>query len=179
MNVIRTELSDVLVFEPKVFNDQRGYFFESFNQQVFEDAVGYKVKFVQDNHSCSAKGVLRGLHFQVAPFEQAKLVRCVEGEIFDVAVDIRKDSTTFGKWIGALLTADNKRQLWVPAGFAHGFYARTDAQVLYKTNNFYHKDSERSIRWDDKTLGIDWGVADVLLSSKDEIACSFNKIEGA
>lgn len=179
MNVIKTDLSDVLIFEPNVFNDQRGYFFESFNQKVFEDAVGYGVNFVQDNHSCSAKGVLRGLHFQLAPFEQAKLVRCVEGEIFDVAVDIRKDSPTFGQWIGALLTADNKRQLWIPAGFAHGFYARTDAQVFYKTNNFYHKDSERSIRWNDKTLGIDWGVADVLLSNKDEVASSFNSIKGA
>lgn len=179
MNVIKTDLSDVLIFEPNVFNDQRGYFFESFNQKVFEDAVGYGVNFVQDNHSCSAKGVLRGLHFQIAPFEQAKLVRCVEGEIFDVAVDIRKDSPTFGQWIGALLTADNKRQLWIPAGFAHGFYARTDAQVFYKTNNFYHKDSERSIRWNDKTLGIDWGVADVLLSNKDEVASSFNSIKGA
>lgn len=121
MNVIKTEIDDVLIFEPKVFGDDRGFFFESFSQKIFEEAVGRKVDFVQDNHSRSSKGVLRGLHYQLPPFAQAKLVRCVVGEVFDVAVDIRKDSATFGKWVGAYLSAENKRQMWIPEGFAHGF----------------------------------------------------------
>ncbi|HAN7249263.1 TPA: dTDP-4-dehydrorhamnose 3,5-epimerase, partial [Escherichia coli] len=126
----------VLIFEPKVFGDERGFFMESFNQKVFEEAVGRKVEFVQDNHSKSCKGVLRGLHFQLPPFEQAKLVRCIVGEVFDVAVDIRPNSETFGSWVGVTLSSENKRQLWIPEGFAHGFLTLSDiAEFVYKTNN--------------------------------------------
>lgn len=135
MNVIKTEIPDVLIFEPKVFGDERGFFMESFNQKVFEEAVGRKVEFVQDNHSKSCKGVLRGLHFQLPPFEQAKLVRCIVGEVFDVAVDIRPNSETFGSWVGVTLSSENKRQLWIPEGFAHGFLTLSDiAEFVYKTN---------------------------------------------
>ncbi|ELH6559733.1 dTDP-4-dehydrorhamnose 3,5-epimerase, partial [Escherichia coli] len=137
MNVIKTEIPDVLIFEPKVFGDERGFFMESFNQKVFEEAVGRKVEFVQDNHSKSSRGVLRGLHYQKAPYAQAKLVRCVVGEVFDVAVDIRESSKTFGKWVGINLSAENKRQLWIPEGFAHGFLVLSDtAEFVYKTNNY-------------------------------------------
>lgn len=174
MNIIRTEIPEVLILEPNVFNDERGYFFESFNQKKFEDAIGYKINFVQDNQSKSSKGVLRGLHYQIAPFAQAKLVRCVEGEIFDVAVDIRKDSPTFKQWVGVKLTAENKKQLWIPSGFAHGFIALTDAQVFYKTDNYYHKESERSIIWNDSSLSINWGVNDAILSNKDKQSAAFN-----
>ncbi len=146
MNVIKTEIPDVLIFEPKVFSDERGFFFESFNQKVFEEAVGRKVKFVQDNHSKSSKGVLRGLHYQLEPYAQAKLVRCMVGEVFDVAVDIRKSSPTFGKWVGVNLSAENKHQLWIPEGFAHGFLVLSNtAEVLYKTNNYYNKENESEI----------------------------------
>ncbi|HAN3407288.1 dTDP-4-dehydrorhamnose 3,5-epimerase, partial [Escherichia coli] len=132
MNVIKTEIPDVLIFEPKVFGDERGFFMESFNQKVFEEAVGRKVEFVQDNHSKSCKGVLRGLHFQLPPFEQAKLVRCIVGEVFDVAVDIRPNSETFGSWVGVTLSSENKRQLWIPEGFAHGFLTLSDiAEFVY------------------------------------------------
>ncbi|HFM0792601.1 TPA: dTDP-4-dehydrorhamnose 3,5-epimerase, partial [Escherichia coli] len=138
MNVIKTEIPDVLILEPKVFGDERGFFMESFNQKVFEEAVGRKVEFVQDNHSKSCKGVLRGLHFQLPPFEQAKLVRCIVGEVFDVAVDIRPNSETFGSWVGVTLSSENKRQLWIPEGFAHGFLTLSDiAEFVYKTNNYY------------------------------------------
>ncbi|HDX6545627.1 TPA: dTDP-4-dehydrorhamnose 3,5-epimerase, partial [Escherichia coli] len=137
MNVIKTEIPDVLIFEPKVFGDERGFFMESFNQKVFEEAVGRKVEFVQDNHSKSCKGVLRGLHFQLPPFEQAKLVRCIVGEVFDVAVDIRPNSETFGSWVGVTLSSENKRQLWIPEGFAHGFLTLSEiAEFVYKTNNY-------------------------------------------
>ncbi|HAO3380450.1 TPA: dTDP-4-dehydrorhamnose 3,5-epimerase, partial [Escherichia coli] len=153
MNVIKTEIPDVLIFEPKVFSDERGFFFESFNQKVFEEAVGRKVKFVQDNHSKSSKGVLRGLHYQLEPYAQAKLVRCMVGEVFDVAVDIRKSSPTFGKWVGVNLSAENKHQLWIPEGFAHGFLVLSNtAEVLYKTNNYYNKENERNIIWNDNTI---------------------------
>ncbi|EFJ2526559.1 TPA: dTDP-4-dehydrorhamnose 3,5-epimerase, partial [Escherichia coli] len=155
MNVIKTEIPDVLIFEPKVFSDERGFFFESFNQKVFEEAVGRKVKFVQDNHSKSSKGVLRGLHYQLEPYAQAKLVRCMVGEVFDVAVDIRKSSPTFGKWVGVNLSAENKHQLWIPEGFAHGFLVLSNtAEVLYKTNNYYNKENERNIIWNDNTIDI-------------------------
>ncbi|MEL8439341.1 dTDP-4-dehydrorhamnose 3,5-epimerase, partial [Escherichia coli] len=153
MNVIKTEIPDVLIFEPKVFSDERGFFFESFNQKVFEEAVGRKVKFVQDNHSKSSKGVLRGLHYQLEPYAQAKLVRCMVGEVFDVAVDIRKSSPTFGKWVGVNLSAENKHQLWIPEGFAHGFLVLSNtAEVLYKTNNYYNKENERNIIWNDNKI---------------------------
>ncbi|EFC3190656.1 dTDP-4-dehydrorhamnose 3,5-epimerase, partial [Escherichia coli] len=153
MNVIKTEIPDVLIFEPKVFGDERGFFFESFNQKVFEEAVGRKVEFVQDNHSKSSKGVLRGLHYQLEPYAQGKLVRCVVGEVFDVAVDIRKSSPTFGKWVGVNLSAENKRQLWIPEGFAHGFITLSNiAEFIYKTTQFYNPSFERVIAWDDPVL---------------------------
>lgn len=171
MNVIKTEINDVLIFEPKVFGDDRGFFFESFSQKIFEDAVGRKVDFVQDNHSRSSKGVLRGLHYQLPPFAQAKLVRCVVGEVFDVAVDIRKDSETFGKWVGAYLSAENKRQMWIPEGFAHGFIVTSDvAEFVYKTNNYYNKESEGAIIWNDSDLKITWPTSTSSVSDKDAIA---------
>ncbi|MGT9470759.1 dTDP-4-dehydrorhamnose 3,5-epimerase [Escherichia coli] len=180
MNVIKTEIPDVLIFEPKVFSDERGFFFESFNQKVFEEAVGRKVKFVQDNHSKSSKGVLRGLHYQLEPYAQAKLVRCMVGEVFDVAVDIRKSSPTFGKWVGVNLYAENKHQLWIPEGFAHGFLVLSNtAEVLYKTNNYYNKENERNIIWNDNTIDIDWPELNinVILSTKDKCASHINKID--
>ncbi|EKJ2257865.1 dTDP-4-dehydrorhamnose 3,5-epimerase, partial [Escherichia coli] len=159
MNVIKTEIPDVLIFEPKVFGDERGFFFESFNQKVFEEAVGRKVEFVQDNHSKSSKGVLRGLHYQLEPYAQGKLVRCVVGEVFDVAVDIRKSSSTFGKWVGVNLSAENKRQLWIPEGFAHGFITLSNiAEFIYKTTQFYNPSFERVIAWDDPVLNINWNI---------------------
>lgn len=175
MNVIKTALPDVLIFEPKVFGDERGFFFESFNHKLFEEAVGYPVNFVQDNHSKSLKGVLRGLHYQLSPYEQGKLVRCVAGEVFDVAVDIRKSSQTFGKWVGFHLSAENKRQMWVPEGFAHGFLAlEDDTEILYKTTNYYSSSSERSLTWKDETLDIDWPHLGFSynLSEKDKFAGS-------
>lgn len=157
MKVIKTEIPDVLIFEPKVFGDDRGFFMESFNQKVFEEAVGRKVEFVQDNHSKSSIGVLRGLHYQLAPYAQAKLVRCVVGEVFDVAVDIRKDSETFGKWVGVHLSAENKRQLWIPEGFAHGFQVLSaEADFLYKTTAYYSQLHDRGIRYNDPEIAIQW-----------------------
>nr|AAG09529.1 dTDP-6-deoxy-D-glucose-3,5-epimerase [Salmonella enterica] len=169
MNVIKTEIPDVLIFEPKVFSDERGFFMESFNQTVFEEAVGRKIEFVLDNHSKSTKGVLRGLHYQVEPYAQGKLVRCIAGEVFDVAVDIRKDSETFGKWIGVNLSSENKRQLWIPEGFAHGFLVLSEeAEFLYKTTNFYNPRSDRGVAWNDPYIGINWPlVNNPLLSDKD------------
>lgn len=169
MQIIKTEIPDVLIFEPKVFGDDRGFFFESFNQKIFEEAVGHKVDFIQDNHSKSTKGVLRGLHFQLPPFAQAKLVRCIVGEVFDVAVDIRKDSPTFGKWVGVRLSAENKRQLWIPEGFAHGFLVISgNAEFVYKTTNFYSPEHDRGILWDDSSIGIEWDIdTDPILSTKD------------
>ncbi|WP_332676573.1 dTDP-4-dehydrorhamnose 3,5-epimerase [Escherichia sp. L614-1] len=179
MNVIKTEIPDVLIFEPKVFGDERGFFMESFNQKVFEEAVGRKVEFVQDNHSKSSKGVLRGLHYQLEPYAQGKLVRCVVGKVFDVAVDIRKSSPTFGKWVGVNLSAENKRQLWIPEGFAHGFLVLSDdAEFVYKTNNYYYQKHERSILWNDKILNVEWPfTSNLILSSKDMSASLFTVAE--
>ena len=172
MNVIKTEIPDVLIFEPKVFGDERGFFFESFNQKVFEEAVGRKVEFVQDNHSKSCKGVLRGLHYPLEPYAQGKLVRCVVGEVFDVAVDIRKSSPTFGKWVGVNLSAENKRQLWIPEGFAHGFLVLSEtAEFLYKTTNYYAPIYEKSILWSDNKINIAWPLqGGFILSDKDRNA---------
>ncbi len=172
MNVIKTDIPDVLIFEPKVFGDDRGFFFESFSQKIFEEAVGRKVEFVQDNHSKSCKGVLRGLHYQLEPYAQGKLVRCVAGEVFDVAVDIRKSSPTFGKWVGVNLSAENKRQLWIPEGFAHGFLVISDmAEFVYKTTNDYHPESDRGLLWNDETLSINWPIEEYpILSEKDKNA---------
>jgi dTDP-4-dehydrorhamnose 3,5-epimerase len=176
MKVTPLSIPDVLLIEPQVFGDDRGFFFESFNQNKFEEATGLKISFVQDNHSKSVKGVLRGLHYQLNPKAQGKLVRVIQGEAFDVAVDLRQSSPTFGKWIGEILSADNKKQLWIPEGFAHGFLTLSDtAEFLYKTTDFYSKDHECAIRWDDETIGIDWPVKKVSLSSKDEDAKRFNE----
>ena len=161
MNVIPTEIPDVLILEPKVFGDERGFFFESFNQRRFHEIVGTDADFVQDNHSRSVKGVLRGLHYQVQ-HAQGKLVRAVVGEVFDVVVDIRKSSPTFGKQVSVSLSADNKRMLWVPVGFAHGFLVTSDvAEVLYKTTDYYAPQHERSLLWNDPALGVDWPLAGI------------------
>lgn len=174
MNVIKTAIPDVLIFEPKVFGDERGFFFESFNHTLFEEAAGYPVTFVQDNHSKSSKGVLRGLHYQLPPHAQGKLVRCVAGEVFDVAVDIRKSSPTFGQWVGVHLSGENKRQLWIPEGFAHGFVTLSEsADFLYKTTDYYHRESEGAICWNDPDINIEWPAEGALLSEKDKTAQSF------
>lgn len=178
MKTTRLAISEVILFEPKIFGDERGFFFESFNQARFEEAIGYAVKFVQDNHSKSSKGVLRGLHYQIQQ-PQGKLVRVVSGEVFDVAVDIRRSSPTFGKWVGAYLSGENKHQLWVPEGFAHGFVVLSEtAEFLYKTTNYYAPSHERSILWDDPDLAIDWhSDAAPLLSAKDLAASPFKSAE--
>ena len=179
MNFIKTDIPEVLIVEPKVFGDSRGFFFESFNQKIFNNVVGSEIEFVQDNHSQSQKGVLRGLHYQDAPFAQGKLVRCIEGEVFDVAVDIRVDSPTFGRWVGVILSAENKRQLWIPEGFAHGFLTLSEkAQFVYKTTNYYHPESDRGIMWNDPSINIIWPTFDgeLILSEKDKIHPLLNKI---
>ncbi|MDL9999590.1 dTDP-4-dehydrorhamnose 3,5-epimerase [Variovorax sp. J22P240] len=170
MKITPTAIPEVLIIEPKVFGDARGFFFESFNEQVFHEAVGRRVNFVQDNHSRSAKGVLRGLHYQIQQ-PQGKLVRVVRGEVYDVVVDIRRLSPTFGKWVGVQLSEDNYRQLWVPEGFAHGFLVVSEsADFLYKTTDYYAPAHERSIVWNDPLIGIEWPDigADVQLSAKDQ-----------
>ena len=164
-------IPDVLLIEPEIFSDDRGFFFESFNQNKFEEAVKQKINFVQDNHSKSLKGVLRGLHYQLPPKAQGKLVRVIQGEVFDVAIDLRQSSPTFGKWVGEILSADNKIQMWIPEGFAHGFLTLSDtAEFLYKTTDFYSKEHEQAIRWNDETFGIQWPIKDISLSAKDETA---------
>lgn len=176
MKVTPTAIPDVLVIEPKVFGDVRGFFYESFNQKAFDEAIGRNVEFVQDNHSRSAKGVLRGLHYQIQQ-AQGKLVRCVRGAVFDVAVDIRKSSPTFGRWVGLELTEENHKQLWVPEGFAHGFMVLSQsADFLYKTTDYYSPAHERSILWNDRALGIGWPdvAGDPQLSAKDQAGRSFN-----
>lgn len=170
MNVIPTTLPEVLIIEPKVFGDSRGFFFESFNAREFARLTGAEVEFVQDNHSRSGRGVLRGLHYQVAN-TQGKLVRVVQGEIRDVAVDVRRHSPTFGQWVAVHLSAENHRQLWIPAGFAHGFAVMGDsAEFLYKTTDYYNPQADRCIRWNDPTLAIDWGLQQPpVLSDKDKL----------
>lgn len=170
MNVSETGIPEVLVFEPKVFGDDRGFFFESFNQKVFEQATGKHYDFVQDNHSKSGKGILRGLHYQIKQ-TQGKLVRVISGQIFDVAVDIRRSSPTFGKWVGEYLSEENRKQLWIPAGFAHGFVVTSEsAEVLYKTTDLYAPEHERCIIWHDADIAIDWPYTGTLptLSPKDQ-----------
>jgi dTDP-4-dehydrorhamnose 3,5-epimerase len=168
LKVTPTAIPDVLIIEPKVFGDERGFFYESFNQKAFNEATGLNETFVQDNHSRSAKGVLRGLHYQLQQ-PQGKLVRVVRGAVFDVAVDIRKSSLTFGKWVGVELSEENHKQLWVPAGFAHGFLVLSEfADFLYKTTNYYAPAYERCIKWDDATIGITWNINIApLVSTKD------------
>jgi len=177
MKVTRTALEGVLVLEPKVFGDERGFFLESFNQRAFDAIVGDEVRFVQDNHSRSGKGVLRGLHFQLPPHAQGKLVRVTNGAVYDVAVDVRRGSPSFGRWVGAELSAANHRQMWIPAGFAHGFLVLTEsADFLYKASNYYEPNSERSIRWNDETIGVEWPDLGfpARLSPKDSAAPSLN-----
>lgn len=179
MNATRLAIPDVVLFEPKVFGDDRGFFFESFNHAQFEDAVGRKIAFVQDNHSKSVKNVLRGLHYQIHQM-QGKLVRVCAGSVFDVAVDIRKSSPTFGKWVGQALSAENKKQLWVPEGFAHGFIVLSDtAEFLYKTTDYYAPKFERCIAWNDPTLGITWPRlgSSPTLSEKDSLGVKLEYAE--
>lgn len=175
MNVTATVIPDVLILEPKVFEDSRGFFFESYNESAFREATGLTVRFVQDNHSRSARNVLRGLHYQVEQ-PQGKLIRCIAGEIFDVAVDIRPDSATCGRWVGVTISAENRRQLWIPPGLAHGFVVLSEfAETLYKTTDYYAPQHERAIRWNDPTLAIDWPVQEPLLSIKDKTAKMWNE----
>ena len=178
MKVTPTAIPDVLIIEPKVFGDARGFFYESFNGRAFDEAVGWHVEFVQDNHSRSSKGVLRGLHYQIQQ-PQGKLVRVARGAVFDVAVDVRKSSPTFGKWVGVELSEDNHRQLWVPPGFAHGFLVLSEtAEFLYKTTDYYAPAFERSIRWDDPELAITWPLSNApQLSAKDAAGQSLQTAE--
>ena len=170
MKVTSLKIPDVKLIDPDVFEDERGFFYESFNQQKFNEAIGKNITFVQDNHSKSSKGVLRGLHYQEVPFAQGKLVRVIAGEVFDVAVDIRPESPTYGKWVSEILSVDNKKQLWIPEGFAHGFLTLSnEAEFLYKTTDFYNKESERSIHWKKNDFDIKWPLNDemIFLSKKD------------
>jgi len=165
---IPLEIPDVLVIDPKVFGDSRGFFMETYNKKDFE-TIGLSQEFVQDNHSKSAKGVLRGLHYQKEPAAQGKLVRCIKGSIFDVAVDIRKGSPTYGKWVSAVLSEENKKMLWVPRGFAHGFVTlENDTEVIYKVDNLYSPEDDRGILWNDPAIAIDWPVVSPSLSDKDQ-----------
>ncbi len=176
MNIIKTSIAEVIIFEPKVFGDERGFFYESFNAKVFEQATGLNPQFVQDNHSKSAKNVLRGLHYQIEQ-AQGKLVRVTQGEVFDVAVDLRVSSPTFGKWESTILSGENKRQMWVPPGFAHGFLVLSDtAEFLYKTTDFYAPQHECCLKWDDPTVAIQWPTsANPLLSAKDSLGLSLQE----
>jgi dTDP-4-dehydrorhamnose 3,5-epimerase len=171
MQATRLAIPDVILFTPKVFGDERGFFYESFNQQKFTELTDLQPAFVQDNHSKSQKGVLRGLHYQLPPKAQGKLVRVVSGAVFDVAVDIRKSSATFGKWVGDILSAENQQQLWIPPGFAHGFVTLSDtAEFLYKTTDYYSPAHERCILWNDPEIGIDWKLPTTpTLSAKDQV----------
>jgi dTDP-4-dehydrorhamnose 3,5-epimerase len=179
MQAQRLAIPDVVLFTPKVFGDDRGFFFESFKQSAFAAGTGLKREFVQDNHSKSQRGVLRGLHYQLPPKAQGKLVRVVQGEVFDVAVDIRKSSPSFGKWVGARLSAQNKQQMWVPEGFAHGFVTLSEtSEFLYRTTEEYSPAHERCIAWDDPAIGIDWQFAGTpLLSAKDKLGVPLAQAE--
>lgn len=178
MKATQFSISDVFLLEPRVFGDERGFFFESFNQREFNSAIGKKVTFVQSNHSRSAKHVLRGLHYQIRQ-PQGKLVRVIAGEVFDVAVDIRRSSPTFGQWVGEMISADNKKQMWVPEGFAHGFIVLSDyAEFLYKTTDYWAPDFERCIMWNDPDLNIDWPINTApILSTKDKDGVCFRNAE--
>jgi len=179
MKATPTAIPDVLLIEPKVFGDARGFFFESYNRKAFREATGLDVDFVQDNHSKSTQGVLRGLHYQLPPKAQGKLVRVVQGEVFDVAVDLRKSSSTFGRWVGDILSAENKKQFWIPPGFAHGFLTLSDtAEFLYKTTDYYSPEHERSLLWCDSTLGIAWPIeGEPTLAAKDADARTLKQAE--
>ena len=179
MKASPTAIPDVIVLEPDVYGDERGFFFESFNLKKFSDLTGVSPEFVQDNHSRSTKGVLRGLHYQMPPKAQGKLVRVVEGEVYDVAVDIRRSSSTFGQWVGEFLSANNKKQLWIPKGFAHGFITLSEtAEFLYKTTDYYAPDHDRCIRWNDEKLAINWNYdKEPILAKKDLNAPFLNQAE--
>lgn len=178
MNAIPLAIPDVVLLEPRVFGDNRGFFFESFNQREFEKLIGYKANFVQDNHSRSEQNVLRGLHYQITR-PQGKLIRAIAGEVFDVAVDLRRNSPTFGRWVGQVLSAENRKQLWIPEGFAHGFVVLSAyAECLYKTTDYWAPDSERCIVWNDPVLAIDWPITgQPLLSARDQHGSSFGKAD--
>ena len=178
MEIIPTEIPDVLILEPTVYGDERGFFYESFNQKLWNEATGMNMAFVQDNHSRSAKNVLRGLHYQIQ-HPQGKLVRATAGEIYDVVVDIRRDSPSFGQWVGVTLSAENKRQLWVPEGFAHGFVVVSEmAEVLYKTTDYWYPEFERSIIWNDPKLAVEWPLSgEPVLAKKDAAGLSFDAAE--
>lgn len=171
MHAHRLDITDVILFEPRVFGDDRGFFFESFNQKLFNEATDSSYLFVQDNHSKSSRGVLRGLHYQLPDRAQGKLVRVVQGAVFDVAVDIRRSSPSYGKWVGVTLTSENKHQLWIPPGFAHGFVTLSEtSEFLYKTTEFYSKEHERCIAWNDPSIAIDWNLDfNPILSAKDQL----------
>lgn len=177
MNFTKLSVPDVVLIEPNVIEDERGFFFESYSELNFSKAIGREVKFVQDNHSRSTKGVLRGLHYQSAPYEQAKLVRVIQGEVWDVAVDVREDSKTYGAWVGEVLSAHNKKQLWIPEGFAHGFYVLSEeAELVYKVNQVYSKPHEQIIHWHNNPFHIEWPILDhdkIFLSKKDNEAMPF------
>jgi dTDP-4-dehydrorhamnose 3,5-epimerase len=180
MKATPTKIPGVFVIEPRVFGDARGFFFESFNEKAFNEATGNQLAFVQDNHSKSVKGVLRGLHYQLPPKAQGKLVRVVQGEVFDVAVDIRKDSPTYGQWVGEILSADNKKQLWIPPGFAHGFLTLSDtAEFLYKTTDYWSPEHERAILWNDEALKVEWPLNGMqpTLAAKDAVGAAFTDAE--
>ena len=172
INYRKLKIPDLLLIEPQVFKDERGFFFESYNKKDFENALGKKITFIQDNHSMSLQGVLRGLHFQSKPYEQAKLVRVIQGEVWDVAVDIRDNSPTYGHWCGEVLSEKNKKQLWIPEGFAHGFYVLSEtAELVYKVNQFYSNEHEKIIHWKNNSFNIDWPIKNqkLLLSQKDDV----------
>lgn len=179
MQVTKLDIDGLFVFEPRVFADERGAFFESFNATRFKEATGLDIAFVQDNHSTSRKGVVRGLHYQLDPHAQGKLVRVARGAVFDVAVDIRKGSPTFGQWAGVELSAENHKQFWIPRGFAHGFVAlEDDTEFLYKTTDFWHGVSERAIRWNDPAIGITWPLTGTpIVSAKDQVAPALAQAE--
>jgi dTDP-4-dehydrorhamnose 3,5-epimerase len=178
MNIIETKIADVFIIEPRVFEDNRGFFYESYNERAFIEKAGVATHFVQDNHSRSTQNVLRGLHYQIQQ-PQGKLVRVVVGAVFDVAVDLRKSSPTFGQWVGSLLSAENKRQLWVPVGFAHGFcVVSEEAEVLYKTTDYYAPQHERCVHWNDPELAIEWSlIGDPVVSAKDQAGQPFKTAE--
>ncbi|HEY9741360.1 MAG TPA: dTDP-4-dehydrorhamnose 3,5-epimerase [Candidatus Obscuribacterales bacterium] len=178
MNIIPTQVSDVLIIEPRVFEDNRGFFYESYNERAFAEKAGIATHFVQDNHSRSTQNVLRGLHYQIQQ-PQGKLVRAIVGAVFDVAVDLRKSSPTFGQWVGTLLSAENKRQLWIPVGFAHGFYVVSEvAEVLYKATDYYAPQHERCVHWNDPDLAIAWSLTgEPIVSAKDQAGLSLKTAE--
>tara|TARA_B100000941_G_scaffold218035_1_gene160844 strand:- start:363 stop:905 length:543 start_codon:yes stop_codon:yes gene_type:complete len=178
MNLQLFEIEGLALLKPRIFSDDRGFFFESFNQDNFNKTIGKEIKFVQDNHSFSTKKVLRGIHFQLPPFAQGKLVRVIDGEVLDVAVDLRRNSKTFGKWVSVILNSSENHQFWIPEGFGHGFVVISEtAHFLYKTTNYYNKNSEGSIIWNDRTLNIDWGITDPIINNKDSSAKTFLESE--